>query len=104
MVELFTDGGRLIRPILYKDDSRVPKDADLYSRGQFVFDTQEWTELSHFISTYDDQNKSKEVLWSKLVTGFHDKKVENFDPFHIGMYNWEDLYAGSEETGIYSKQ
>ena len=106
MIEICTDGGRLVRPILYRDDSVISKTPEAKMKkvskkmGEFVFENSlEWKELSNIISSYDSQNnKNKSTLWSRLVGGFHDKKIDNFDPFHTTMYEWNDLYDGSEES------
>ena len=71
-INIFTDEGRLTRPILYKD-------ADTHA---FYFDNPE---LKKLIET-------NEFTWQELITGFNEKKVDTYDPTKI--YELHELYDG----------
>lgn len=91
IIEVFTDGGRLLRPIFYYDDLL----------SGFVFDAtgKEWSGIASLIENYDtnkrtEQTAASELLWNKLITGFHPKKdTETFNPFHGRTYEWSELYS-----------
>ena len=72
---IYTDEGRLTRPIFYKDDS-----------GKFFFE-QENNHIKHKI---DDE----EFSWISLVTGFNEKKDANFHPNNMKIYELHELYDG----------
>ena len=77
IVFIYNDGGRLCRPIFYRDET---------SRN-FAF---------------QDPNFQKIVLkdkyhWMDLITGFHSKKDVHFDPTREKIYEWSDLYAETAE-------
>ena len=75
---LSTDGGRLCRPIFYKDEMT----------HEFIFqNSQQWNKISSFL--YDNKNKN---LWTSIVSGFHPKKVANFNPYKNDFYEWNQLY------------
>jgi DNA-directed RNA polymerase II subunit RPB2 len=92
LIEVFTDGGRLLRPILYHDDLL----------SGFAFDVtsgKDWSSIASLIEEYDtnkriEQTPASELLWNKLITGFHPKKnADTFDPFHGRTYEWSELYS-----------
>jgi DNA-directed RNA polymerase II subunit RPB2 len=73
---LSTDGGRLCRPIFYKDDHTK----------QFSFENEE----IKFIQAGDDRHKD---LWLKIITGFHSKNADiQYNPYIGQYYSWTDLY------------
>ena len=76
---IYTDSGRLCRPIFYKDD--------LTKKLSF-----ENSNISKLI-------KNNEFEWKDLVTGFNKKKISNFDIKHSNIYELSDLYDGvNKET------
>ena len=77
-VYVYTDGGRVCRPIFYKDE-----------------DTNKMSfEGEHF------QRKIAEdkFTWSELVCGFQEKKLENFHVNDEAIYKFSDLYDVNEST------
>ena len=73
-VFIYTDAGRVCRPIFYKDDET----------GKMSFETDL---VKHRIA--DD-----EFTWTDLITGFNKKRVENFTPKDYKFYDLNELYAG----------
>ena len=73
---IYTDEGRLTRPIFYKD-------TDL---GKFFFE-QDKNQIKNKI---DDEDFD----WVSLVTGFNEKKDANFHPNNMKIYELYDLYDG----------
>ena len=76
---IYTDEGRLTRPIFYKDTDS----------GQFFFE-QERNAIKNKI---DDD----EFTWTNLVTGFNDKKDPDFHPNNMKIYELYELYEGVEK-------
>jgi len=76
---IYTDEGRLTRPIFYKDTDS----------GKFFFE-QEKNAIKNKI---DDD----EFTWVSLVTGFNDKKDPEFDPNNMKIYELYELYEGVEK-------
>jgi len=76
---IYTDEGRLTRPIFYKDTDS----------GKFFFE-QEKNAIKNKI---DDD----EFTWVNLVTGFNDKKDPDFHPNNMKMYELYELYEGVEK-------
>jgi DNA-directed RNA polymerase II subunit RPB2 len=76
---IYTDEGRLTRPIFYKDTDS----------GQFFFE-QERNPIKNKI---DDD----EFTWVSLVTGFNDKKDPDFHPNNMKIYELYELYEGVEK-------
>ena len=70
---IYTDEGRLTRPIFYKDDS-----------GKFFFEQ----ENNHIKRKIDDD----EFNWVSLVTGFNEKKDADFHPNNMKIYELHELY------------
>ena len=71
------DGGRLCRPIFYcdKDD-------------KFIFENSEkWNVINEVIFSPD-----KKDLWINLISGFHNKKIKDYDCYHGNYYKWNELY------------
>jgi DNA-directed RNA polymerase II subunit RPB2 len=73
MILIYTDEGRLTRPIFYKDDS-----------GKFFFEQQN----NHIKRKIDDE----EFTWVNLVTGFNEKKDAGFHPNNMKIYELHELY------------
>ena len=86
-IEIFTDAGRLTRPIFYFDD-----DANMFS---FQHKSQ-WELVEKLLQNKIEVTTSlvheHETLWSKLISGLHDKKKLDFHPLKGKCYAWEDLY------------
>ena len=69
---IYTDGGRLCRPIFYKDEETE----------KLSFDTPE------IMKKMQDGNYS----WNELITGFNEKRIENFNPNENKIYELQELY------------
>jgi DNA-directed RNA polymerase II subunit RPB2 len=76
---IYTDEGRLTRPIFYKDTEL----------GKFFFE-QEKNPIKNKI---DDD----EFTWINLVTGFNEKKDPDFHPNNMKIYELYELYEGVEK-------
>jgi DNA-directed RNA polymerase II subunit RPB2 len=77
MVSVFTDAGRMCRPIFYKDDST----------GRFSFD------LHRSISR--KRLKEGDLAWSELVSGFNAKLVaSNYQYTDVEIRDLDELYDG----------
>jgi DNA-directed RNA polymerase II subunit RPB2 len=75
-IYIYTDAGRLCRPILYRDEET----------GKFSI------ENPSILKKLKEDN----FTWNNLITGFNDKKVENFDPNMYKMYELHELYSNIE--------
>jgi DNA-directed RNA polymerase II subunit RPB2 len=74
-LQLFTDGGRLCRPVFYYDeDARRPS----YASREAI-----------------ETIKSGNFTWSQLITGFAKKSVPVLDPCRV--YRIGELYAGATD-------
>ena len=87
---IYTDGGRLCRPIFYKDE---------YSH-QFIFENlNEWKSLTtHLLkNTTSTSSDQSQYTWTDFISGFHSKKDVDFDPMKERIYEWDELYSVSVE-------
>ena len=79
VVFIYTDGGRLCRPIFYKDEIT----------HKFPFEDKSiWESFTSNIS---------KITWTELISGFHSKKDPNFDPTRGTIYEWNELHDVSVE-------
>jgi DNA-directed RNA polymerase II subunit RPB2 len=69
---IYTDAGRLCRPIFYRDEDT----------GKMSYDNK-------IIKQYLDEDK---FTWNNLITGFNRKKIDNFNPNNYNMYELNELY------------
>jgi len=76
-VFIYTDAGRVCRPIFYRDQET----------GKMSFDS----ELVKTLINEDD------FTWNQLVTGFNPKKIADFHPNKYQMYELTELYDGITE-------
>ena len=74
IIFIYTDGGRLCRPIFYKDEIT----------HKFPFEDK--TIWNNFVS------KISNISWTNIISGFHSKKDEHFDPTKGIIYEWNELY------------
>jgi DNA-directed RNA polymerase II subunit RPB2 len=77
MIYIYTDAGRLCRPIFYRDSETDKMSFD----NDFIKKKLE-----------DDEN----ISWIDLTTGFNKKKIDNFNPNDYNMYELNELYEGIE--------
>ena len=74
---VYTDGGRLSRPIFYKDDST--------------------NKLSYMSKKMLKRLQDGEFSWSELTTGFNKKREHiTFNPSEMNIYKLHELYEGVE--------
>ena len=71
---LYTDAGRICRPLFYRD-SHTDK-------------------MSYDGAGIMEKLAEGEFTWSDLITGWNKKKVTGFDPNQYGMYDLSELYEG----------
>ena len=83
---IYTDAGRICRPIFYKDDES----------GKMSID----------IPVIHKRLNDDEFTWTELITGFHKKHVENFSPKNYKFYEFQELYkvANLEEDASKRKR
>jgi len=72
IIEIYTDSGRLIRPLFYVDRENVL--------------------ALHVNKKIEDRIKSRDFTWNMLVTGFQKKKDVNFNIKNNKFYTLKDLY------------
>ena len=87
-VFIYTDGGRLCRPIFYKDE---------YSK-RFFFENENGNEWKSFTThllknTTTASSEQTHYTWTDLTSGFHSKKDADFDPMKERIYEWDELYS-----------
>jgi len=74
---VYTDGGRLSRPIFYKDDST--------------------NKLSYMSKKMLKRLQDDDFSWSELTTGFNKKREQiTFNPSEMNIYKLHELYEGVE--------
>jgi DNA-directed RNA polymerase II subunit RPB2 len=69
---IYTDGGRICRPIFYVDD--------------------ETTELSFANDKIKEYLEKDEFNWEQIISGFNNKKINDFDPNSNKIYELSELY------------
>ena len=74
IVYIFTDGGRLCRPIFYVKDNELFKDGFFGNKELYV---------------------EGKLSWNNLISGFN-KKMINFDPNECESYKLDELYKKGE--------
>jgi DNA-directed RNA polymerase II subunit RPB2 len=83
---IYTDAGRICRPIFYKDEDT----------GKMSID----------IPVVQKHLDDEDFAWTDLITGFHKKHVENFSPKDYKFYDFQELYkiANLEEDATKRKR
>jgi len=71
-INIYTDAGRLIRPIYYIENQKVS-----YNRNLI-------------------KEKINEISWNEIVSGFNEKKDENFSIKKNKIYDLSEIYSESE--------
>ena len=87
MITIFLDGGRLCRPILYRDD---------VNRGFVFHQKDEWEKIKNKLVEDGD-------IWSKIVGGFQKKEDPGYNLYGGKYYTWEELYKSPIENMKHSK-
>ena len=73
---IYTDAGRVCRPIFYRDD-----------------DTHKMSYDTPKIKQYLEDDK---FTWIDLITGFNPKKIQGFNPNNYGVYELNELYETNQ--------
>lgn len=81
-IHVFTDAGRLCRPIFYIDDDT----------GRPSYDKDEILEMI----------RRGNASWEQMTTGFTVKSDPTFNPSHCNYYTIEELYARANDTSALS--
>ena len=71
---IYTDGGRICRPIFYRD--------------------AETNKISFDNKSIIDRLNDDEFTWNELITGFNRKKDKGFNPNNNKLYELHELYEG----------
>jgi DNA-directed RNA polymerase II subunit RPB2 len=71
---IYTDMGRVCRPIFYKDENTEKMS---YDNAEII-----------------DKIKKGEFSWNNLISGFNEKKIADFHPNEPKIYELPDLYTG----------
>ena len=77
-IYIYTDGGRLCRPIFYKDPNT--------------------TKMSYESVIDKLTDKDKNFTWKDLITGFNTKIDKTFNPDNNHLYEFNELYNVNNET------
>ena len=93
---IYTDEGRLTRPIFYRDDSvrqshekSLEEGADAAGSG-FFFASEK--------NAIRRQIESGDFTWQQLITGFNEKKESaEFHPKKLKIYELYELYDGVDK-------
>ena len=76
VIFIYTDAGRLCRPIFYRDELT--------------------NKISYDNPTILKQIQDDDVLWDDLITGFNKRKIRDFNPSIGKIYELNELYEGIE--------
>ena len=82
VVYLYTDSGRLTRPIFYRN---MQKDAS----GKFIYTT-----VSYNNGQTKEKIETREYTWQQTVSGFEPKHDDNFNIRNSILYDTDVLYPG----------
>jgi DNA-directed RNA polymerase II subunit RPB2 len=83
IIYVYTDGGRLCRPIFYTKDNSFLEEED---------------------NDVKKRIHEKKFTWNNLITGFNRKKADiNFDPNDCNIYKFNELYDNKIEDKQFSK-
>ena len=77
-IMIYTDAGRLTRPIFYVEKSKVS-----YEKNKEIL----------------EKIKSGKFTWQQAVSGFKEKATDSFNYKNNKIYNLDDLYPGIDEKG-----
>ncbi len=81
-IHVFTDAGRLCRPIFYIDDDT----------GRPSYDKDEILEMI----------RGGKASWEQMTTGFTAKSDPTFNPSHCNYYTIDELYGRAQDTSALS--
>ena len=89
---IYTDEGRLTRPIFYRDDATAAATTDdaASAAAGFFFASEK--------NAIRRQIESGDFTWQQLITGFNEKKATaEFHPKKLKIYELYDLYEGVDK-------
>ena len=86
IIYIYTDSGRLARPIFYVEQQTGPNDRIFYKN------------ISHSRKKISDILESRKYSWTQVVSGFGKKAREDFDIKNNILYDAHDLYE--DATGL----
>jgi DNA-directed RNA polymerase II subunit RPB2 len=82
IIYIYTDGGRLSRPIFYREQS-------ISDNGQITYN-----KLSYDNGTIKDIIESRKYNWSQVISGFEKKNDDNYNVRNNILYDVNQLYPG----------
>jgi DNA-directed RNA polymerase II subunit RPB2 len=91
---IYTDAGRLSRPIFYKDLDlyQIENLSESFTEGETPTKRGEWT-FNH--KSIQDKIDKGDFTWSNLISGFNEKKATaGFKTNHTKIYELDELYDG----------
>ena len=83
-VFIYTDAGRICRPVFYRDDDHEGMDSKGTGKMSFEYGTSM------------DNIMTDKFTWLNLISGFNRRKDVHFDPNQYKMYELSELYEGIE--------
>ena len=100
---LSTDGGRLCRPIFYRDEVEhhfAFNESNVWKTVQSGIDGYLTSKNSAINTGQTNPNR----IWFQLVSGFHEKKLANYNPYKNGFYEWKQLYGELNKSNMKTKK
>jgi DNA-directed RNA polymerase II subunit RPB2 len=101
IIYIYTDAGRLCRPIFYIENGVPSFDRDvIYEK---ILDKKNENNKDNIgdINDNDSKNKSKKMSWNNLLSGFAKKKDESFSIENQNVYDsWKELYDANRLEDI----
>jgi DNA-directed RNA polymerase II subunit RPB2 len=82
IIYIYTDSGRLNRPIFYRD-------VKIESKGEIIY-----TKLSYDHGTVKDIISSRKYTWNQVISGFEKKNDEFYNVRNNILYDVNTLYPG----------
>jgi len=82
IIYIYTDGGRLTRPIYYRD--QIINDNGSISYGKVSYDH----------GTIKSIIESRKYTWTQVISGFEKKNDENYNVRNNILYDINDIYPG----------
>jgi DNA-directed RNA polymerase II subunit RPB2 len=93
---IHTEGGRVCRPIFYWDD-----DSKAFSSSSipalFEKHSSNHSQTSSIPPSTEMEIKTQQITWEKIVSGFNEKKLSNFDTEEGKIYDLGELYQLTTE-------
>jgi DNA-directed RNA polymerase II subunit RPB2 len=93
-IYIYTDAGRLCRPIFYLEHSH--RDKFIREHESVTGKKQKCAELT-WSELINKKISDCDFKWTDLICGFNAKTKENFHPNHYQMYELDELYENINE-------